>query len=73
MLTYAIGAAAAAAKRRGADGAVRARYSLYLLYWHNSTNTDAEGANGAVRARYSRYLLFWYKSTNTDAEGAASS
>ena len=46
------------------------RYSVYLLYWYKSTNTDAEerglqeeeyygGAN--IKARYAVYLLYWYK------------
>jgi hypothetical protein len=46
------------------------RYSLYLLYWYKSTNTDAFIADQpqlqAVAAA-SLYLLYWYTSTNTDA------
>jgi hypothetical protein len=34
------------------------RYSVYLLYWYKSTNTDTA---------LSIYLLYWYKSTNADA------
>jgi hypothetical protein len=55
-------------------------YSLYLLYWYKSTNTDAEEALLA-KARLEQlqtaedpavYLLYWYKSTTTDTKGAAS-
>jgi hypothetical protein len=38
----------------------RRRSSVYLLYWHKSTNTDAEGAAERERRRYSVYLLSWY-------------
>jgi hypothetical protein len=52
------------------------RYSVYLLYWYKSTNTDAKlrtaplcdaAQRVSCRLRYSVYLLYWYKSTNTDA------
>ena len=39
------------------------RFSVYLLYWYNSTNTEVAG-------RFSVYLLYWYNSTNTDAAEA---
>ena len=74
MLTYAIGAAAAAAKRRGANGAIRARYSVYLLFWYKSTNTDAEGANGAalpVREFLSEYTTKPVTFSSPDKESAA--
>ena len=32
---------------------VPARYSVYLLYWYQSTNTDAEGAAQKNAARHS--------------------
>jgi hypothetical protein len=51
------------------------RYSVYLLYWYKSTNTDASDAlcleGLAASMRYSVYLLYWYKGANTAAEGAA--
>ena len=59
-----------------------ARYSVYLLYWYKSTNTEVlprsrrqSLAAPQGRARqgeqqvYSFYLLYWYKSANTDATG----
>ena len=59
------------------QGAENARYSVYLLYWYNSTHTDSAaqvplstlpsstGLRRSVRAsRYSVYLLYWYNSTN---------
>ena len=56
-----------------------ARYSVYLLYWYKSTNTDAAQAPGSLfrtcglegpqSSRYSIYSLD--KRTNPDAEGAA--
>ena len=46
--TDAAEAPAAAADAQGPDSGV-ARYSVYLLYWYKSTNTDAEGA---ARARH---------------------
>ena len=54
-------------------GGRHARYSIYLLYWYKSTNTDTEAGSQAGRrhARYSVYVLYWYKSTNTDTEGAS--
>ncbi len=33
---------------------MRCRYSVYLLYWYKSTNTDAEGAAAVLRERRSR-------------------
>ena len=45
------------------------RYSLYLPYWYQSTNTDAAAMDIGM-PRYSLYLLYWYRSTNTDAAGA---
>jgi hypothetical protein len=36
------------------------RYSLYLLYWYKSTNTDAEGSEDAGR----RDVVYECKSTN---------
>jgi WD40 repeat protein len=55
-------------------------YSVHLLYWYKSTNTDALHAGAshtcsmsansssvpALIPRYSVYLLYKYKSTNTD-------
>ena len=29
-------------------GMIGIRYSVYLLYWHKSTNTDAEGAGSVL-------------------------
>ncbi len=49
------------------------RYALYLLYWYESTNTDAAHRRfpSAPRShRYSAYVLYWYISTNTDAAHA---
>jgi hypothetical protein len=56
---------------------VDGRYSVYLLYWYKSTDTDARcscmkstGARGShpmARRGTPIYLLYWYKSTNTDA------
>jgi hypothetical protein len=62
------------------DVALRLRYSIYsiyLLYWYKSTNTDAPRRAFSPRldnsrtifqgwSRYSRYLLYWYKDTHTD-------
>ena len=52
MLTYAVLRSGVADGRSGngaalARNALQARrYSVYLLYWYKSTNTDAEGAAG---------------------------
>ena len=43
----------------------RNRFSIYLLFYCKSTNTDAELAVGEL-AKLAE--LFYYKSTNTDAE-----
>jgi len=51
------------------------RYSLYLIYWYQSTKTDANAPARDVaatrlqdaRGKSPLYLLCWYKSTNTDA------
>ena len=48
--------------RQHVGGGAASRYSVYLLYWYKSTNSDAR--------RSAIYLLYWYKSTNSDAEGA---
>ena len=40
-------AAAMPAKKKQVD--IRLLYSIYLLYWYKSTNTDAEGAAGAEK------------------------
>jgi hypothetical protein len=47
-------------------------YSVDLLYWYKSTNTDTpatsphtDADSGAYVAKQ-LYLLYWYKSTNTD-------
>ena len=52
----------------------RPRYSVYLLYWYKSTNTDGMEAISPVRKlpRYSVYFLYWYNSTNTDGMEAIS-
>ena len=60
------------------------RYSVYytvgLLYWYQSTNTEGTGSScGAVlwvlSSRYSVYysvrLLYWYKSRNIEAADCA--
>jgi hypothetical protein len=56
------------------------RYSIYLLYWYTSTNTDAKGAARlshndvavfVVGSLLRLLLLYWYKGTDTDAAGAA--
>ncbi len=50
MLTYAAAGGhcvASTARRNVEPGRARApppRYSVYLIYWYNSTDTDAEGA-----------------------------
>jgi hypothetical protein len=44
------------------------RYSVYLLYWYKSTDTDA---SSRACFRYSVYLLYWNKSTDTDANSRA--
>ena len=41
------------------------RYSVCLLYWYKSTNTDAASTCSATP-------LYWYKSTNTDAASTCS-
>jgi hypothetical protein len=60
-------------------------YSVHLLYWYKSTNTDALHAGAshtcsmsansssvpALIPRYSVYLLYEYQSTNHDTAGAA--
>jgi hypothetical protein len=61
---------------RAAGGCRRRRYSVYLLYWYKSTNTDAAASHlpplqskllkASTCNRYSVYLLYWDKSTNTD-------
>jgi hypothetical protein len=59
-------------------GAEGTPYSIYLLYWYKSTNTDAAGGGGLSGGRRvhalnptlcSVYLLYWYKSTNMAAGG----
>jgi hypothetical protein len=52
------------------------RYSVYLLYWYKSTNTDFQKCAMAsyvacACCRSSVYLLYWYKSTNTDFQKCA--
>ena len=44
------------------------RFSVYLIYWYKSTDTDA---SSPACYRYSVYLLYWYKSTDTDASSRA--
>ena len=51
------------------DSCRRWRYSIYLLYWYKSTNTDAEGAQAfceeqrleaALRVRVYVYYFLYY-------------
>ena len=49
------------------------RYSVYLLYWYKSTNTDtcvSLTADNLSKLQCSLYLFYWYKRANTDAKGA---
>jgi hypothetical protein len=48
MLTY----AAAKAQLYAKDRAILLSYSLYLLYWYKSTNTDAAAAAEAPPLTY---------------------
>jgi hypothetical protein len=44
------------------------RYSLYVLYWYKSANTDeAEGAKRALDAQAGTVELYWCKITNANA------
>ncbi len=54
-------------------------YSIYLLYWYTSTNTDAAAADADAAAadadcftgtQVQILTLYWYTSTNTDAAAA---
>ena len=38
----------------GIVAATYARYAVYLLYWHKSTNSDAKGGTGCLCASPSR-------------------
>ena len=51
-------------------------YSVLLLYWYKSTNTDAEDAprsSGSTAAGTKVQTLYWYKSTNTHSRKRRSS
>jgi hypothetical protein len=43
--------------KRGKGGNKRGRYSVYLLYWYESTNTDAGVAEARLRRRKARRSL----------------